>query len=107
MVLQDVLSVTLASMSPIPSPPSFHFEWSADVAQHNLDVLCQHDMDLDKAIQAQPFCGITFRSEFHPILVLEPLCGRHPLWPCMCQYLMDCMACPMLPLAETDRLHDL
>jgi hypothetical protein len=91
-ILQDVLS--LAWVSPVPLPPSFRFEWSNAAAQHN--------MFLTQAIWTQPFSSITFSSEFQPVPILEPLCGHHPLWPCLHQYLTCGTTCPMLPLAKTN-----
>ena len=64
-------------------------------------------MDLDAAIRAQPFSGITPGSEFRPVDVLAPLCSGHPLWPRVRQYLTQGTECSMTPIAETDCLQDL
>jgi hypothetical protein len=87
LVLHKILSKVVAWQSPTPSPPEFRFEWSPSAARHNLLVLRKYHMDLDAAIRAQPFSTLTPGSEFRPVTVLEPLCGGHPLWPRIRQYL--------------------
>ena len=64
MVLREILSSILAWETPTPLPSEFLFEWSPSTAQHNLQVLRRYQMDLDAAIWAQPFSGITPGSEF-------------------------------------------
>jgi hypothetical protein len=64
-------------------------------------------MDLDRATRAQPFSSITLGSKFRPVMVLEPLCYAHPLWPRVRQYLTHGTACTLAPLQEVDRLRDL
>jgi hypothetical protein len=107
LVLQDLVSQALAWTPPTPGPPAFRFEWSLAAADHNLDILRQHGGDLARALQAQPFSTLSLGSEFRPVHILEPLCGRHPLWPRVRQYLTTGVECPLLPLAEPDRLRDL
>jgi hypothetical protein len=66
--------------SPAPIHPEFQFFWTKQAAEHNLSILESYNMDLDCALQSQPFGALTFGSEFHPINVLAPLFGCHPLW---------------------------
>jgi hypothetical protein len=107
LVLRDILSDIVAWSSPAPAPTEFRFEWSDSAARHNLHILQRYDMDLDRAIRAQPFSSLSLGSEFRPVSVLAPLCQHHPLWPRVRQYLTNGTECTMAPLPETDRLEDL
>jgi hypothetical protein len=107
MVLREILFQVVAWQSPPPSPPEFQFKWSSSATWHNPHVLRKYHMDLNAAIRAQPFSTITPGSEFCPVAVLQPLCGGHPLWPRVRQYLTHGTECPLQPIAETDRLQDL
>lgn len=93
--------------TPAPLPTEFRFSWDKAAATHNLKVLEQYDMDLERALRSQPFSSLTFGSEFRPVPVLEPLFGRHPLWPRVRTYLLQGVQHPVSPIAEVDRLHDL
>jgi hypothetical protein len=46
----------------------------------NWEIPQGYDMDLAKALQAQPYSTLTIGSEFQPTHVLEPLLQHHPLW---------------------------
>ena len=107
LVLGSIIERTLAWESPTPQPSEFRFEWNKDAARHNLNILRRYGMDLDRAINAQPFSSVSFGSEFRPISVLAPLLGRHVLWPKIVQYLSHGVRCPADPIPEAARLQDL
>jgi hypothetical protein len=46
--------------------------------QDNWEILQAYDMDLAKALQAQPYLTLMIRSEFQPTYVLEPLLQHAP-----------------------------
>jgi len=76
-------------------------------AQKNLEILRGYDMNLESALQAQPFSSLSIGSEFCPANMLEPLCGLHPLWPRVKQWLLMGVDYPLEPISEADRLADL
>jgi hypothetical protein len=78
--LADALDAILAYRHPPMQPSEFRFEWSADAAAHNWELLRRHDRDLGAALRAQPFSTLTFGSEFRPAHFLAPLLSSHPLW---------------------------
>jgi len=64
-------------------------------------------MDLERALQSQPFSSITYGSEFRPVPILVPLLGQHPLWPRVREYLTNGVEHPLRPISEVECLHDL
>jgi len=52
--------------------PAFSFRWTDLAARKNLEILCGHNMDLAKVLQAQPFSALSIGSEFCPTSILEP-----------------------------------
>ncbi len=88
-VLADLLNSILQWASPSTQKPEFSFHWSSLSAKTNWEVLQSYDLDLHKALWAQPFCSLTTGSEFWLTSVLKPLCHFHPLWPWVKQWLME------------------
>jgi hypothetical protein len=105
--LSRILDDILGWKSPALIRPEFQFFWTKQAAEHNLSILESYNMDLDSALQSQPFGALTFGSEFCPINMLAPLFGRHPLWHRVRWYLTEGTSPPVTPIAEKDRLHDL
>jgi hypothetical protein len=82
----------------------FRFEWSADAAAHNWDLLRRHDRDLGAALRAQPFSTLTFGSEFRPAHFLAPLLSSHPLWGRFVERITYGAAFPLRDISYADRL---
>ena len=64
-------------------------------------------MDLDTAFANQPFSSLMVGSEFQPVMVLEPLCHLHPLWPRVCHWLTEGVNYLLEPICNEDHLADL
>jgi hypothetical protein len=105
--LSRILDDILGWESPAPIRPEFQFFWTKQAAKHNLSILEYYNMDLDRALQSQPFGALMFGSEFRPVDVLAPLFGCHPLWHQVRWYLTEGTSLPVTPIAEKDCLHDL
>lgn len=103
-VLLDRLS-TLLSSSPRPRTQSkFRFEFSTEAAQHNGNVLAEHNFDLASAVLEDPDSHLQFGAEFRDVPQLEPIFQGHPLWPRMKQVLQFGARFPLRPLdPETQR----
>ena len=102
--LADALEAILAYRHPPTRPSEFRFEWSADAAVHNWDLLRRHDRDLGSALRAQPFSTLTFGSEFRPAHLLAPLLSLHPLWGRFVERITDGAAFPLHDISDDDRL---
>ncbi len=102
--LADALDAILAYRHPPTQPSQFRFEWSADAAAHNWDLLRCHDCDLGSALRAQPFSTLTFGSEFRPAHFLAPLLSSHPLWGRFVDRITDGAAFPLRNISDEDRL---
>jgi len=77
--LQATMQSILSWTAPTTTRPAFFFRWTDLAARKNLEILRGHDMDLAKALQAQPFSTLSVGSEFCAASILEPLCHSHPL----------------------------
>lgn len=106
-VLYETIASILQWRTPVPDQPQFCFEFTLSAAKHNLAVLSQYEMDLDRAIRSQPFSAMTYGSEFRPTTILAPLFGRHPLWSRVQEYLTNGAEHPLRPITEEERLRDL
>jgi hypothetical protein len=102
--LADALDAILAYRHPPTQPSEFRFEWSADAAAHNWELLRRHDRDLGAALRAQPFSTLTFGSEFRPAHLLAPLLSLHPLWGRFLERITDGAAFPLRDISDADRL---
>ena len=69
------------SPSATPKPTEFRFELLTEAAAHNWSVLKKHDRSLSRALEAQGGSPLQPGSEFRDLSLLEPILGRHPLWP--------------------------
>ena len=69
------------SPSATPKPTEFRFELLTEAAAHNWSVLKNHDRSLSRALEAQGGSPLQPGSEFRDLSLLEPILGRHPLWP--------------------------
>jgi hypothetical protein len=49
-------------------------------AKTNFKILQSYNMDIGRALRAQPFSTLTIGLEFHTNQLLEPLLQFHPLW---------------------------
>jgi len=78
-----------------------------EAAQHNLQVLSEHDMSLEKAIQAQVGSPVSYGSEFRPVDILEGVFGQHPNWKRMKQILTTGSSWPLDELDYSIRKQDL
>lgn len=105
--LAELLRSILYWTAPPTSVPEFSFRWSPLAAKTNLEILQRYDMDLGKALEAQPFSTLTIGSEFRPTPVLEPLLQHHPLWPRMKSWLNHGIVYPLHELPEVARQEDL
>jgi len=76
-------------------------------ARKNLEILRGYNMNLDAALQAQPYSSLSIGSEFRPAKVLKLMCGLHPLWPRVKQWLQTGVDYPLEPISEEDRMTDL
>ena len=95
-------------LPPIPTHPvAFRFEWSADAARHNFNILKSFDLDLAAALAAQPFSTLTPGSEFRLAHLLAPFLSRHPLWPRFRERITLGAQFPLRDIAEPHRLADL
>jgi hypothetical protein len=101
------LDTTMSWQPPTLQPTSFKFEWTTTAAQHNLDLLAAHHYDLGRAIAAQPGSIMTPGAEFCPILLLRPICGNHPLWHLVEEWLSSEVTFPTSPIADAERIADL
>jgi hypothetical protein len=102
--LADALDALLAYQHPPTRPSEFRFEWSADAAAHNWELLRRYDCDLASAILAQPFSTLTFGSEFRPAHLFAPLLSLHPLWGRFAERITDGAAFPLLDISDDDQL---
>ena len=64
-----------------PKPTEFRFELLTEAAAHNWSVLKKCDRSLSRALEAQGGSPLQPGSEFRDLSLLEPILGRHPLWP--------------------------
>jgi hypothetical protein len=62
--LHKLLSTIIDWKAPPTQKPEFSFWWSTLAAKTNWEILQQYDMDLGRAITAQPFSTLTIGSEF-------------------------------------------
>ena len=69
------------SPSATPKPTEFRFELLTEAAAHNWSVLKKCDRSLSRALEAQGGSPLQPGSEFRDLSLLEPILGRHPLWP--------------------------
>ena len=53
------------------------------------------------------FSSLMVGSEFWPVMVLEPLCHLHPLWPQVCCWLTDGVSYRLNPVRDEDHLANL
>ena len=104
--LQQALDRVLAWQSPATQTPEFSFRWTKVAAAKNLELLQSYDMDLGRALDAQPFSTLTIGSEFRPPDVLEEVCGNHPLWSRVRRWLTTGVEHPLRPIPEDERLED-
>jgi len=83
----------LYSISKLPSQPmkspDFQFAFTTAAAEHNTEVLRRYKFQLANAIMSQHQSPLQFGSEFRQVEILEFLCGNHPLWPRLKQYLVQ------------------
>ena len=79
------LGAVRPTSSRVPSatskPTEFRFELLTEAAAHNWSVLKKHDRSLSRALEAQGGSPLQPGSEFRDLSLLEPILGRHPLWP--------------------------
>jgi hypothetical protein len=61
----------------------FSFFNTEEARQHNAKILRKYDLDITKAIQAQPNSMVSFGSEFWVPADPEPLLYKHPNWPAL------------------------
>ena len=104
--LADALTCILDAPQPTTWPTEFRFEWSTEAADHNLEVLQRHALDLDIALAAQPFSSLTPGSEFRPVELLAPLLSLHPLWPKFQERISTGADFPLREIADADRIAD-
>lgn len=97
----------LAWQSPVTQRPEFSFRWNDLAAKKSWETLQTYDLDLNKALRAQPFSSLPTGSEFRPVSILEPLCHCHPLWSRVPTWLTEGVEHPLRPTPEHDRLEDL
>ena len=102
--LADVLDNLLAYRHPPTRTSEFRFEWSADAAAHNWELLRRYDRDLGSVLRTQSFSTLTFGSEFRPAHLLAPLLPSHPLWRRFVEQITDGAAFPLHDISDDDRL---
>jgi len=109
MEVSALLVSILAWTAPVTLWLEFSFCWTKVAAQKNLEILALrgYDMNLEVALQAQPYSSLSIGSEFHPTDILKPMCGIHPLWPRVEQWLQTGVDYPLEPILEGDWLTDL
>ena len=69
------------SPSATPKPTEFRFELLTEAAAHSWSVLKKCDRSLSRALEAQGGSPLQPGSELRDLSLLEPILGRHPLWP--------------------------
>ena len=74
--IKDIISTD--PPAPISSP--FNFNMSNNAAEHNANILKDHDYDMTKVILAYKNSHIDYLSEFQSPSILEPLLNRSPFW---------------------------
>jgi hypothetical protein len=91
--------------TPLPTPrqPTFQFELTDAAAQHNLEVLRQHQFDLHACLAHEKGTPLQAGSEFRPTPLLSPLLCSHPLWPKVTFYLIHGVDFAMEEITEDDR----
>ena len=89
--------------SPTMASPTFHFQWSAQAAAHNWDILAQHKFSLSSTLLNQQGTPLGFGSEFRHPTLLDPLLDYHPLWRRTRQTLISGVVFPLTPLPEDKR----
>jgi hypothetical protein len=78
-LIADILAIP----SQNPGPSQFQFNLDLASAIHNGKIVEAHNFHLASAIRSHGPSPLSFGSKFRPALVLEPLLGLHPLWPCI------------------------
>jgi hypothetical protein len=92
---------------PVPMPPEFAFEMTAEAAEKNFLVLKKYNFDLDKAILAQKSSPLRYGSEFRSPRTLGQIFLHHPLWPQMKDLLISGSKWPLSSLSKGNRIEDL
>ena len=90
--------------SATPKPTEFRFELTTEAAAHNWSILKRYDRSLSRALGAQSGSPLQPGSEFRDLRLLEPILGRHPLWPRIRSILEQGSEWALEPVSDEDRL---
>ena len=92
---------------PAPRETDFRFTVDSSAAEHNLSILEDFDLDLQRAIHAVGGTTLQPGSEFKPSDILESIFAPHPLWGSMKETLDNGIFYPLTDISEEERMNDL
>jgi hypothetical protein len=104
--LVQVINKIISSPSNKMQQPSFKFKLNQKAAVHNWKILQEHNLNLDRALNAQQSSQLQFGSEFRETQILEPLLQKHPLWNRLKDQLDNGASFPLEELSSSERKLD-
>jgi hypothetical protein len=96
----------IATESPKPDAPLFHFKLSLEAAHKNYCLMKHFDHDIGKALEAQQNSPLGYGSEFRTAATLAPLLRLHPNWDCFMILLKKGSDWPLEELDKEKRKDD-
>jgi len=85
----------------------FSFNNDAESKKKNASILCQFQLDITKAIQAQSNTLTSFGSKFRSPENLEPLLSLYPNWSELWNILLNGATFPFWPISDDEQKMDI